>query len=146
MLVFIVKALTLLGSTKRTWITPAGCSVITHGWKEEVAEIHNVYWQADLEVPEGPVHLPTHNLRHSLRSSVLDARRPTQKSTDSADESLKFLFSENSIMLMTILSTFTIRKSKWWIYCFNLVLPLNQGPKSYLLPLLVWCSFKCFFL
>lgn len=33
--------------------------------------------------------------------------------TDSADESLKFLFSENSIMLMTILSTFTIRKSKW---------------------------------
>lgn len=49
---------------------------------------------------------------------------------DSADESLKFLFSENRIMHRTILLTFTTKKSKWQIYCFNLVFSLNQGPKS----------------
>lgn len=49
---------------------------------------------------------------------------------DSADESLKFLFSENRILYQTILSTSATSKSRWQIYCFNLVFSLNQGPKS----------------
>lgn len=54
---------------------------------------------------------------------------------DSADESLKFLFSENRIMYWTILSTSATSKSKWQIYCFNLVFSLSLGPKSDLPPL-----------
>lgn len=56
---------------------------------------------------------------------------------DSADESLEFLFSEDKIMSVTMLSIFATRKSKWQIYCFSLVFSLTQGPKSYLPSLIV---------
>lgn len=59
---------------------------------------------------------------------------PHTKMTDSSDESLKFLFSENRVLYWTILSTFATSKSKWQIYCFDLVLSLSQGPKSDLPP------------
>lgn len=60
--------------------------------------------------------------------NVLDARRPphTHKMADSADESLKLLFSEDRIMYMAVLSTFATRKSKWQTYCFGFVSTLNR--------------------
>lgn len=50
----------------------------------------------------------------------------THKVADSADESLKLLFSEDRIMYMAVLSTFATRKSKWQTYCFGLVFSLNR--------------------
>lgn len=59
---------------------------------------------------------------------------PHTKMADSEDESLKFLFSENRIMYWTILWTSATNKSKWQIYCFDLVFSLSQGSKSDLSP------------